>query len=257
MAASLSSMKLDSGNPVALGDDDYKTYTTVVGASSFMIILVRAAIIMAGFLVPLSLVHILRSREGRRRIVIFIVVLLAIGFLVQKVPKKGLNIEMPSIKNIMAEALKSAPTEKYTPSPPAWIVLVFSIGLSILLTGAGLLVWYYLKKRTTPIKRVAEEAQKAIDEIESGGNLKEGVIRCYYEMSNVLDEQKGITRKRSMTTREFENLLKDTGLGLSQVSRLTRLFELVRYGSKNLGQDQEAEALDCLREIVKTCQDQS
>lgn len=254
MAASLSSMKLDPGNPVSIGSDDYWTYT-MVGASSFMIILIRAAFIVAGILLPLSLVYLMRSREGRRRIIIFIVAILAMSYLIQHVPKKRLNIEIPNIKIIIAEAEKSAPTEKYTPSPPAWVVLAFSIGLSVLLSAIGLLVWYYISKRSSPMKRVVEEVQKTIEDIESCGNLKEGVIRCYHEMNNVLDEQKGMKRNRSMTTREFENRLEEAGLGLAQISRLTRLFEMVRYGSKNLGKDQEAEALDCLREIVKYCED--
>ena len=42
--------------------------------------------------------------------------------------------------------------------------------------------------------------------------MRNTVMRCYFEMVRVLDEQRGIRRQMDMTPREFEKRLEDTGL---------------------------------------------
>ena len=118
-------------------------------------------------------------------------------------------------------------------------------------------LWRRLRNLSCPLELVAQEAQKTIDEIRSGADLKEGVIRCYYEMARVLSEERGIKRRQAMTTREFEKQLEEAGLTSGHVSRLTRLFEQVRYGSKHLGDREEREALDCLTAIVEASKESS
>jgi hypothetical protein len=55
-----------------------------------------------------------------------------------------------------------------------------------------------------------------------------------------------------MTPREFERYLAAVGVQDSHIRRLTRLFELARYGSGVPGEREEREALACLTTIAET-----
>ena len=76
------------------------------------------------------------------------------------------------------------------------------------------------------------------------------VIRCYPEISLILLEQRGINRTETMTPREFERVLKDRGLPSEQVRVLTRLFEMVRYGTKVPDKEEENIAIESLSSII-------
>jgi hypothetical protein len=56
-----------------------------------------------------------------------------------------------------------------------------------------------------------------------------------------------------MTPREFEMRLEEAGIPTTQVRRLTRLFEEVRYGDKRLGEQEERQAIVSLTSIVRFC----
>jgi hypothetical protein len=70
-------------------------------------------------------------------------------------------------------------------------------------------------------------------------------------MVEILNRQRGITRKEGMTPREFERRLVELGLPPEPVTKLTRLFETVRYGAKDLGEVEEHQALAYLDAIVQ------
>jgi hypothetical protein len=84
-----------------------------------------------------------------------------------------------------------------------------------------------------------------------GGNLKNTIMRCYYEMSQVINEQRGIRRDRSMTPREFEIYLESNGLPGEPVRQLTHLFEDVRYGDLAVGEKEEQQAQSSLTAIIE------
>jgi hypothetical protein len=90
----------------------------------------------------------------------------------------------------------------------------------------------------------------AIADLQSGSDLKDTVLRCYVRMSQVLSEQRGITRPLDMTPREFEQQLAAVGLRDEHIGQLTRLFERVRYGARPAGEREEREALACLTAIA-------
>ena len=106
--------------------------------------------------------------------------------------------------------------------------------------------------QASPLERLAVEAQQALADLQSGGDLKNTVLRCYREMSRILSEERGITRPRDMTPREFEQRLAAVGLRDEHLRRLTRLFERVRYGARQAGEHEEREAVACLGAIART-----
>ena len=70
-------------------------------------------------------------------------------------------------------------------------------------------------------------------------------------MSQVLSERRAIRREQDMTPREFEQRLVAAGVRDEHVRRLTQLFERIRYGGKDPGKQEEAEAVACLTAIVE------
>ncbi|MBW2092062.1 MAG: DUF4129 domain-containing protein [Deltaproteobacteria bacterium] len=139
----------------------------------------------------------------------------------------------------------------YLPDPPEWLVLAVSLCVSVLILRMAITLWRRPPRRHRRIEYVAREAQRTLKELRAGADLREGVIRCYYEMSRVLDERYGLKRHQAMTTREFEQYLEQEGIPEVYIERLTQLFEMVRYGAKRLGEPEEREAVACLTAIVR------
>jgi len=121
----------------------------------------------------------------------------------------------------------------------------------------GLLVWYiysrFYRQKPSTSAQLKIEIQEAINEIESGVDFRNVIIRCYADMSQILKEKRDIERQKAMTPREFESELEDIGLPSNAIKRLTNLFEEVRYGYVHLGSDAEQEALQCLTAIAEAC----
>jgi hypothetical protein len=138
--------------------------------------------------------------------------------------------------------------------PPQWLVVTITLAFIILILGVIWFVWQRRPWRTTlesPKQLLALEARRAIETLQAGSDLKDTVLRCYQEMSQVLKEQRGIQRQKGMTPREFEKHLVEIGLRDEHIRRLTWLFEGVRYGDNVSSERDKREALDCLRAIVR------
>jgi hypothetical protein len=141
-------------------------------------------------------------------------------------------------------------------NPPDWLVSAIIILLVSLTLAIAWFVWRYFagagRDPDTPLERLAQEAQEALRGLQAGGDLKDIIMRCYAEMSQVLNNERGLRRQQAMTPREFEQYLAQSGLDSNYIQRLTRLFEGVRYGSKPAGPQEEQEAIACLTAIVQT-----
>lgn len=128
-----------------------------------------------------------------------------------------------------------------------WIANVVFIAL------LALLIWYAIRwwsKRTSTLEELSAQASKVLDDIQAGEDLKDTVLRCYAEMSRILRQNRGISRDKGMTPRQFEDELKRYGLPGDEVRQLTRLFEMARYGDIVLGEQEQRKALACLEAIV-------
>lgn len=147
------------------------------------------------------------------------------------------------------------PTEFVT-NPPAWLAFLLTVGILALILGMGMVIWrrFDAGQQPTTVEMLAIEAQEAISDLRSGAALKDVVMRCYFEMSRILNEQRGIRRKEAMTPREFEAVLKEVGFPGPPVERLTQLFESARYGARTPGEQEEQDAVACLEAIVEACE---
>jgi hypothetical protein len=119
------------------------------------------------------------------------------------------------------------------------------------------MIWVILSRRQprTPsaMQSLADEAQSAINAIQAGGPLEETIARCYRDMCNVLQQERGIARGIAMTPSEFEQVLQDKGMPAQAVHQLTHLFEQIRYGSQPAGPREEQLAIESLTAIVAAC----
>lgn len=209
-------------------------------------------------LLPLALIYFLISPEARRRVIRTLFSLLwivALYFLI----RSGVNTFSPPETTPpnalpLGEALST--DVEFTYSAPQWLVTMVTIGLAISIATLVVGIAFYIRRRfqrkTSPLEQLAQEAQEAIDAIQAGADLKNTVIRCYHEMSLILLEQRGLKRAAAMTPREFERELEDSGLPSEQVRVLTRLFEMVRYGTKVPDEEEEILAIESLSAIVSS-----
>lgn len=245
VAAGLSSLDLRMGRFITTVEEESESESekSTPPGLSFIFIIIRISLVICFALIPLFIIYILFSPRVRRQIFVFLGVYLAFILLVHLFFRK-FQFEEPIF-------LKG---EKSIPNPPEWLVFMFSLGMSSLLLSTVLFLFRRLRRRPKPLEVVARKAQKAIEELQSGADLEAEVIRCYFEMNQVLSRQLGLKRKRTMTTREFENYLQEEGLPDIHIRRLTRLFEMVRYGAKNLGEPENRQAIACLTAIVQACQ---
>ncbi len=154
------------------------------------------------------------------------------------------------------EALPTPIVEASGPAlGPLPISLIWIAGLSLaaLLVGAGL--WFIFRQgggaRADPLVLQAEWALQAL---KKGSDLKNVIVRCYWQMGELLKEEQGIEMKTAMTVREFEDLLEARGVPHLPVHQLTRLFETVRYGHRPTSIEDERQAVDALTAIVQYSQ---
>lgn len=135
---------------------------------------------------------------------------------------------------------------------PDWLVVLIGTVVLLGIAGAG----FYLYRRTRQLEgeedleMLANEAQSAIDEIQSGGDFRNAILRCYSQMCVILRRDRGIYRNHWMTPREFEQRMVRAGLPRKPVTGLTQLFEYVRYGGYEPDSEQEILAIGWLDAIA-------
>jgi hypothetical protein len=149
----------------------------------------------------------------------------------------------------MPEAVQPTPIN---PNVPDWFAFIFGLALFLVIMA---LAWRAWQRRKRPARGTLEllydEAFNARQALQAGENLRNVILRCYYEMGQAVDRQRGVRRKEDMTPREFERRLLEIGLPAGPVAQLTRLFEAVRYGAKQPGEQAERQAVECLEAIVQ------
>ena len=154
----------------------------------------------------------------------------------------------------LGESFTSDMPEFSMTSPP-WFIWMASFVLAVLFAAVIFWIGWTLvnRSRKYDMQEFAQEAQAAIDALQAGADLRNTVVRCYYEMSEVLKMKQGLQRESAMTPREFEQRLTARGLPGEPVQQLTRLFEAVRYGTDVPGVREEHQAMASLTAIVEAC----
>jgi hypothetical protein len=135
-------------------------------------------------------------------------------------------------------------------SVPPWLVWLIGIGLLSISIVLGIRIFGLPSKRVTTIGRIGLEAEKAWQALRAGRTVKDVIIRCYRQMSLVLEKEQGIERQDFMTTREFEKFLEAAGVPRDPIHQLTQLFEAVRYGDGQPDPMDRQKAIRSLEAII-------
>lgn len=208
-------------------------------------------------LLIVSIAYALLSPEGRRRLFMTLIFVALLLFIADRYLDENQQppLEPPVMEGMEGLPDVAPPTLPEPPSfvsdPPAWIGWVVNVVVALAFVLLLLYLWRRLRPVSNPQSLLVEEAAQALAELEAGGDLRDVVLRCYVQMSDVLKESHRVERRQAMTPREFEGQLAAAGLRDEHIHRLTRLFESVRYGNQSGTGKAAQEASECLQAIVQ------
>jgi hypothetical protein len=103
------------------------------------------------------------------------------------------------------------------------------------------------------LDEIARIARTSLNDLSSGRESSDVIISCYLRMSDVVADKQKLHREIAMTPQEFAVRLERAGLPGDAVRRLTRLFEMVRYGDRKSAPKDVTEAVSCLNTILYYC----
>jgi hypothetical protein len=140
---------------------------------------------------------------------------------------------------------------------PAFSYLI-SFGVALLLL---VMLWalyrawrkYNALTNQKPLEEIARIARSSLNDLSSGRDSSDVIINCYLRMGEVVSNKRHLHRAVATTPREFAMRLEQAGLPGDAVSRLTRLFEGVRYGDRKSSPRDVNEAVSCLTTILHYC----
>ena len=216
---------------------------------------------MLGLMVVL--IGLLLSPEGRKRLLImfirFVFTFWAIYFLLKNYGDQLFNFNFGEGGGAPAGPEAAAPIPMFEPSQisPTFSYLI-SFGFVLLWV---VVLWalyrgwrrYQLLNPKKPLEEIAKIARSSLDDLTSGRNSSDVIINCYLRMSDVVSSRRQLQREIAMTPHEFAVRLEQAGLPGDAVTRLTRLFEAVRYGDRKSGPKDINEAVSCLKTILRYC----
>lgn len=232
----------------------------------WLLYLIWALLILGLLLLPLYIIESFKTKAGRRRLLVNILLIVALLFFFDFL-YNNLNLEAtatptptppagPPVEALPTTAIAGTPVPPIPLEPPTWLswsVALTVAGLVVALVVLVVVMIFRRRAQQSAYERLVEQAQAAIDDLRAGADLRQTILRCYRAMSQVLDERRGIHREKAMTPHEFEEQLFRQGLPAEPVHQLTWLFEEVRYGNREPGTGAEKTAIDCLEQIIIAC----
>lgn len=265
LSVSLPGLEFQPGQPFSLGNapPPPEAASGLEMPGNFFLILIRGLLALALLLVPVYVIFHLLTPEGRRKLLGDLAVLLMFFAAAEILSRLHRNApgsqQQPSGEQGGLNLPTPGPVATFTAqsTPALEIVVIVAIAFVIAVV-IGIFYWLYRRRQDhylepTSLEQLANEAQNAVDALMAGENIKNIVIRSYFQMSRVLLQERDIKREQAMTPHEFEQTLVEKGLPYEPVHQLTHLFEEVRYGTKQPGKLEELRAIDCLSTIVAFC----
>lgn len=253
-------LRFSAGYPLQLLDGaESAGDSNVIGnlRSGVLSFLIRAFLLVSAIFLPIAFIHVLLYPKAWRSILRglgLLVWLLAIYVLMRERPEYLPRFQLPASPT--ASPPDAGPLAfNLIDHAPSWLLHVTTVALGLLiaaaLVGAAWLLRQRARRPRGRLQTLAREAGQALEALQAGAGVRDTILRCYFEMERTVRSERGISRAGSMTPREFERRLAEAGLPESEVRRLIRLFEAVRYGTHTAGQAQEQQAIDCLAAIVE------
>ena len=264
LATGLDEMRLGPGRPLGLERSAGKGFA--LPSLNFMdddTPVWKILLLWLAFVVNLALFFLLLPPELRRR-TLNQLISFAIGVLALLLALRYRLLKLPEMPGEAAEqggaASPSTATGVQALPPPQvapWITYVASlIVLWVLLwvLYSAYRSWRrYRTRRSLVLGDIAQIARMSLAQLAAGRQWTDVVTQAYARMTDTVRARRGIQREPWSTPREFAARLVHTGLPVSSVDELTRLFESVRYGGR-LSDDMAARrAAACLDSILRAC----
>ena len=209
------------------------------------------------------LIGLLMSPEMRKRMFVLLIRMAftfwAVYFLLKNYGDQILPLMGQGLEDAQQADSQLAPMPVFTPpqvSPAFAYLISFVFALLWLAVIWGLYRGWqkYSRLNTTkPLDELARIARSSLNDLSSGRNSSDVIINCYLRMSDVVSDKRQMHRSAAMTPHEFALRLEQAGLPGDAVTRLTRLFEAVRYGDRKSSPRDVNEAVSCLKTILNYC----
>jgi uncharacterized protein DUF4129 len=209
------------------------------------------------------LIALLLSPEMRKR---FFLLLIRVGFTVWAIyflfknygdQLFGFNLQRAEGQPPDGESVVPMPVFEAPQVSPAFSYLISFVFALILLVVFWFLYRglqrYSARNKTGSLDEIAKIARSSLHDLSSGRNSSDVIINCYLRMSDVVSSKRQLQRGIAMTPHEFALRLEQAGLPGDAVTKLTRLFEGVRYGDRKSGPKDVNEAVSCLKTILHYC----
>jgi hypothetical protein len=225
----------------------------------------KVILFWAALLINLVLFFYLLSPELRKRL-LRQALRFAIGMLLLLIAIHYKFLKLPDLNSRPADAAgASSPGPGSDPNemtfkPPEmmpWVTYLISLGVVLAFL---VLMWlayrWWMRSRIraqAPLDGIAGIARSSLDDLASGRDWGDVIIRSYLQMNQVIGARRGLHRADATTPREFAERLERAGLPAQAVKSLTRLFESVRYGARQSSQSDVREAVACLDSILQAC----
>ena len=258
LSSSLSNLQLEAGTPFPGGGDSNNTAQPITNSppmsayfNPFLRGIFSLIFIILLIYVPVRLISLIKLKQIFGLILTIIVLVTLVIILPRTMPGKPTVLQDES-SNIIIPPLFYYPTSPLGKPPEELIWFV----LYVFFLGASFLIIKVVKQQMGSAQveeQLLQEAQNAVNALKAGENLKNVIIRCYLQMTHVLQKEQGMERSNNMTVREFENWLESKGVPCVPVRHLTHLFEKVRYGKLQLSENDEKTGVESLNEIIKYC----
>lgn len=259
LAASLSGMPLRAGSPFpgsAGSQDGIDGGMDLPPGTSLSLPVTQGIFTLILLILVIQVWVRLMARLDFKKIIrpvfLLAIVLVILGLLPRFTAAPAISTAEEAAENPIAQSAEVPVTP--LGDPPVvftWLVLAGIL--------AGLVIVVIALSRRAPSPgntkdKLQQEAASALDALNAGQSFKDVIVRCYMQMAQVLLEEQGLQRREPMTVSEFERLLAGSGLPLSPVHQLTRLFEQVRYGRQPASEADQQLGIVCLDEIMRYCQ---
>lgn len=210
------------------------------------------------------------SREGRKRIIMFVLLVGAATILLQlfittpeelstltPTPTLQLLRSTPLSPELAGSNSNNQLAQDDSVPLPGWLLPSTGIVLAVLvLVGIG---YFYLRlippKDQFLTEAISEQVQAAQQALQSGDEFKDVIMRCYAQMSAAVRQASRVDRSISTTPREFEMLITTKGFPVQPIRSLTRIFEKVRYSNLQPDDRDQELALSSLQEIQDYCRE--
>ncbi|MBP1693380.1 MAG: putative rane protein [Chloroflexi bacterium] len=214
---------------------------------------------------PIYILISLLTQRGRKRLARDLAILFLLIVFLLWYNQTGEKFLSGLGKNAVIEPIQQSsemgdiPLAVFDPSTAHWIPVVLLAGGAVLLAAmVGSIVWWLYTpgprggstSLATPRQKIAAEAEQAVHAIEAGEEVKDVVLRTYYKLERILEEQRGVLRQQAATPSEFAESMGQYGLPKGAINELTHLFEEVRYGEVKTDSAMQRRALTAFNAII-------